>query len=92
MSDNLPEAPQGEFILFRSEDGQTRVECRFESDTLWLSQSSIAELYGKDVRTINEHLVNIFSEGGTCSKRNHPEIPDSSIRGKSSGFQRDRPL
>ncbi|OAH94226.1 hypothetical protein AZH52_15785 [Proteus mirabilis] len=63
MSDNLPEAPQGEFILFRSEDGQTRVECRFESDTLWLSQSSIAELYGKDVRTINEHLVNIFSEG-----------------------------
>lgn len=63
MSDNLPEAPQGEFILFRSEDGQTRVECRFESDTLWLSQASIAELYGKDVRTINEHLVNIFSEG-----------------------------
>ncbi len=63
MSDNLPEAPQGEFVLFRSEDGQTRVECRFESDTLWLSQASIAELYGKDVRTINEHLVNIFSEG-----------------------------
>ncbi|HEJ9414516.1 TPA: virulence RhuM family protein [Proteus mirabilis] len=63
MSNNLPEAPQGEFILFRSEDGQTHVECRFESDTLWLSQSSIAELYGKDVRTINEHLVNIFSEG-----------------------------
>ncbi len=63
MSDNLPEAPQGEFVLFRSEDGQTRVECRFESDTLWLSQSSIAELYRKDVRTINEHLVNIFSEG-----------------------------
>ena len=63
MSDNLPEAPQGEFVLFRSEDGQTHVECRFESDTLWLSQASIAELYGKDVRTINEHLVNIFSEG-----------------------------
>lgn len=41
MSDNLPEAPQGEFVLFRSEDGQTRVECRFESDTLWLSQASI---------------------------------------------------
>ena len=39
MSDNLPEAPQGEFILFRSEDGQTHVECRFESDTLWLSQA-----------------------------------------------------
>ena len=63
MSDNLPEAPQGEFILFRSEDGQTRVECRFESDTLWLSQSSICELYGKAKSTISEHIRNIFTEG-----------------------------
>nr|WP_232799288.1 hypothetical protein [Proteus vulgaris] len=45
MSENLPEAPQGEFILFRSEDGQTRVECLFESDTLWLFQASISEAY-----------------------------------------------
>lgn len=63
MSDNLPEAPQGEFILFRSEDGQTHVECRFESDTLWLSQSSICELYGKAKATISEHISNIFTEG-----------------------------
>ncbi|EPE1463658.1 virulence RhuM family protein [Morganella morganii] len=63
MSDNLPEAPQGEFILFRSEDGQTRVECRFESDMLWLSQASICELYGKAKATISEHISNIFTEG-----------------------------
>ncbi len=63
MSDNLPEAPQGEFILFCSEDGQTHVECRFESDTLWLSQSSICELYGKAKATISEHISNIFTEG-----------------------------
>ncbi|HHR6446495.1 virulence RhuM family protein [Morganella psychrotolerans] len=63
MSDNLPDAPQGEFVLFRSEDGQTRVECRFESDTLWLSQSSICELYGKAKATISEHISNIFTEG-----------------------------
>ena len=63
MSDNLPEAPQGEFVLFRSVDGQTHVECRFESDTLWLSQSSICELYGKAKATISEHISNIFTEG-----------------------------
>ncbi len=45
MGENLPEAPQGEFVLFRSEDGQTRIEYRFESDTLWLSQADIANLY-----------------------------------------------
>ncbi|AIL72061.1 virulence RhuM family protein [Vibrio parahaemolyticus] len=63
MTDNTPQAPQGEFVLFTSADGQTRVECRFESDTLWLSQAAMAELYDKDVRTINEHLINIYNEG-----------------------------
>lgn len=59
----LPQAPAGEFVLFQSEDGRTRVECRFELDTLWLSQGAMAELYGKDVRTINEHLGNIYADG-----------------------------
>ncbi|MFH7379881.1 virulence RhuM family protein [Klebsiella aerogenes] len=63
MDKHLPQAPAGEFLLFQSDDGRVRVECRFEAETLWLSQSSMAELYGKDVRTINEHLVNIFAEG-----------------------------
>jgi len=52
-----------EFILYQTEDGRTRVQCRFENDTVWLSQALIAELFEKDVRTINEHLVNIFDEG-----------------------------
>ncbi len=63
MSDNVPKAPQGEFVLFQTADGTTRVECRFESDTLWLTQALIAELYQKGVPTINEHLQNIYSEG-----------------------------
>ena len=63
MTEHIPQAPQGEFVLFTSTDGQTRVECRFESDTLWLSQAVMAELYDKDVRTINEHLINIYKEG-----------------------------
>lgn len=60
---HLSQSPAGEFIMFASSDGSVRVECRFESDTIWLSQASMADLYDKDVRTINEHLINIFSEG-----------------------------
>ncbi|TKU18926.1 virulence RhuM family protein [Citrobacter sp. wls826] len=60
---HLSQSPTGEFIMFASDDGSVRVECRFESDTIWLSQASMADLYDKDVRTINEHLINIFSEG-----------------------------
>ena len=55
-------APNGEFLFFTSEDGHTRIECRFESDTLWLTQALIADLYQKDVRTINEHLINLYKE------------------------------
>ena len=60
---HLSQSPTGEFIMFASDDGSVRVECRFESDTIWLSQASMADLYDKDVRTINEHLINIFSDG-----------------------------
>ena len=55
--------PQSSLILYQTEDGQTRVQCRFENETIWLTQALIAELFQKDVRTINEHLVNIFDEG-----------------------------
>lgn len=63
MSEHIPQAPQGEFVLFTSADGQTRVECRFESDTLWLSQAMIGDLYGKAKATVSEHIRNIFAEG-----------------------------
>jgi hypothetical protein len=60
MSDSLPNS---EIILYQTEDGRTRIQCRFENETLWLTQALIAELFEKDVRTINEHLLNIFDEG-----------------------------
>src|SRR6185437_10275790 len=64
--------PAGEIILYQTEDGRTRVECRFAGESLWLTQALIAELYGKDIRTINEHLINLVEEG---------EIdPDATIR------------
>jgi hypothetical protein len=55
-------APPGELILYASEDGQARIECRLAGQTLWLSQAQIGELFGKDIRTISEHLRNIFDE------------------------------
>src|SRR5258708_19222451 len=61
MPDN--ELPQSSIILYQTEDGRTRVQCRLEQETIWLTQALLAELFQKDVRTINEHLVNIFEEG-----------------------------
>ena len=58
-----PLPPTGEIILYPTEDGRSRVECRFSGETVWLTQALLAELYQKDVRTINEHLQNLFEEG-----------------------------
>ena len=60
MSDEMP--PQSSLILYQTEDGRTRIQCWFENETVWLTQRLIAELFQKDVRTINEHLVNIFDD------------------------------
>ncbi|MBF0356101.1 MAG: virulence RhuM family protein [Alphaproteobacteria bacterium] len=55
-----PASPIGELILYETEDGRTRVECRFADETLWLSQALIAELFGVSVPTVNEHLKSAY--------------------------------
>ncbi|HMN25459.1 MAG TPA: virulence RhuM family protein [Ignavibacteriaceae bacterium] len=52
-----------QIILYTTEDQKSRIEVRLEGETVWLTQKQIAELFQKDVRTINEHLKNIFEEG-----------------------------
>src|SRR5947208_1571099 len=65
MSDLIPSAPApgGTFLLYRTEDGRTRIQCRFEDETIWLTQALIAELFQVSVPTVNEHLKGIFAEG-----------------------------
>lgn len=53
----------GEFLLFQTADAQTRVQVRLTDGVLWLTQRQMAELYEKDVRTVNEHLKNVYSDG-----------------------------
>lgn len=49
-----------QLIFYATPQGNVKVEVIFESETFWLSQKRMAELFGVDVRTVNEHLKNIF--------------------------------
>jgi hypothetical protein len=49
-----------EILLYSTPDGAVRVEVVFEDETFWLTQKKMAELFGVNVRTVNEHLGNIF--------------------------------
>jgi hypothetical protein len=61
MSDDGPS--RSELILYQTEDGRTRIQCRFEGETLWMTQAMMAELYQVTPQNITLHLKAIFSEG-----------------------------
>lgn len=50
-----------DIIIYTSAKGHVRVEVIHENETFWLTQKRMAELFGVDVRTVNEHLKNIYS-------------------------------
>lgn len=46
--------------IFKTIDNQTEIQVQFDNDTVWLTQAQLSELFDKDVRTINEHIKNIY--------------------------------
>ena len=59
-------------------DDAVRVEVLYESETFWLDQRRLAELFGVDVRTVSEHLRNIYGSGG---------LSEGQLSGKSGWFE-----
>ena len=55
-------SPGGELVLYQTEDGLTRLECRLVNETLWLSQQGMADLFQTSKQNIAKHLKAIFSE------------------------------
>ena len=52
-----------EILIYQTEDGQTKIETRFENETVWLTQEQIVLLFQRDQSVISRHINNIFSEG-----------------------------
>lgn len=61
---NLPDQPgKSEIVVYQTEDGQTKIEVRLEQETVWLTQSAIAELFQTTPQNITLHLRNIYEDG-----------------------------
>ncbi len=58
---NLP--AKGQLLVYRSEDGRTKLEVRLENETVWLTQQHLADLFQTSKQNIGQHLKNIFEEG-----------------------------
>jgi len=63
MTDNLPNKPDSEIVIYQAEDGQSRIEVRLQDETVWLTQKLMAELYQTTKQNISLHIQNIYEEG-----------------------------
>ena len=59
----MSERDLGEIIVYQSDDGLTRVDVRFEGDSVWLTQTQLIELYHSSKSNISEHIKHIFEDG-----------------------------
>ncbi len=59
----LPTTGQGEFLLYQTEDAQTRVQVRFEAGDVWLTQQQLADLYQSSPQNITQHIRAIYQTG-----------------------------
>lgn len=70
---NSTDSNNGEIIIYRSDDGNTRIDVKFTGDTVWLSQQQMAQLYQTSRSNVVEHIKHIYDdceldEISTCRK------------------------
>ena len=63
MKENRVVANNGSsIVLYTADDGNTQLEVKLEKDTVWLNREQIAQLYGRDYKTIAKHINNALRE------------------------------
>lgn len=77
---------QGEVIFYNTDDGLTHIEVKVEDETVWLTIDQMSELFGKARSTINEHILNVFSEGELLKSESVRKIGNSDFSTKPTNY------
>src|SRR3990167_6134696 len=56
------QTPKSQIVIYKTDTGETKIDVRFDGDTVWLSLEQMAQLFDKAKSTINEHILNIYKE------------------------------
>lgn len=80
MSLNVP--TNSNFVLYQTDDGQTRIEVRLQDESVWLAQGTLTELFQTSKQNISLHLKNIFAEGELAEDRVVKEYLTTAADGK----------
>jgi len=54
---------RSQFLIYQTDSGQTKIDVRFENETVWLTQALIAELFQTTPQNITLHIKNVYEEG-----------------------------
>ena len=68
-------------ILCEASKNAAKISVRFDGDTVWLNRAQIAQLFGRDIKTVGKHKQQHFSGGHAddCSQQTHRERTDDII-------------
>ena len=69
-AEKLPNMEKNQIEIYRSADGNVELNVKLENDTVWLTQSQMAELFGKDQSVIARHIANAFKEKEVTEESN----------------------
>ena len=72
--------------IYKTSDGQTRIDVRFDGDTAWLTQNALAILFQTTKQNISLHIKNIFNEGELAPKATVKDF--LTVQGEESFFYR----
>ncbi len=63
--------PQGELLVYQTDDGQVKLDVRLENESLWLTQPLMAELFQTTQQNISQHILNVYDEGELVAEATH---------------------
>ena len=81
--------PQGEIVIYQTEDGKASLDVMLENETVWLTQEQMATLYDRDRSVIAKHIRNIFEEGELNESLSCAKIAQHKNYGRRAGFTKE---
>jgi hypothetical protein len=75
-----------EILIYQNSEGDIKIDVRLEEETVWLTQAQMGQLFGKDKRTISEHIGNVFKEGELAENSVVRNFRTTAADGKNYGI------
>lgn len=73
---------KGDIVIYQTQDGLTKINVKFEDETVWLTQAQLVELYQSSKANISEHIKHIFEEGELTEESTVRKFRTVQIEGK----------